>query len=256
MGNEDFTPEVGTWLKGREVRPPDSREAARRVATRLPHVRQRSRWLPFPVLPRNRSAPTTPDKDEYSPVPISDEQAPTIIGRTRTMISPVKAIAAGALVFAIAGVMLVGQPFERQPSVPGAQSDAVIGEFVTIESTEELSAFEYDADGNEIIRMTKEANDPRLSGTWTEVWGCRGEPVELCVASVLIENEGGSWLGRADGFGGPPAGFYDFTVLEGQGDYAGLTAIRQVTFRPDQGDTEVLAIYEGELPPLPELPVE
>ena len=168
----------------------------------------------------------------------------------------VKAITAGALVFAIGGVMLIGQPFERQASVPGAQSDAVIAEFVTIESTEELSAFEYDADGNEVIRMTKETSDPRLSGTWTEVWGCGGEPVELCVASVLVENEGGSWVGRANGFGGPPAGFYDFTVLEGQGDYAGLTAIRQVTFRPDQGDTEVVAIYEGELPPLPELPVE
>jgi hypothetical protein len=39
------------------------------------------------------------------------------------MFSPANAITAGALVFAIGGVMLIAQPFEQQGSVPGAATD-------------------------------------------------------------------------------------------------------------------------------------
>ena len=39
------------------------------------------------------------------------------------MLSPVKAITAGALVFALGGVMLIAQPFGQQGSVPGAETD-------------------------------------------------------------------------------------------------------------------------------------
>ena len=44
-------------------------------------------------------------------------------GRTQTMFSPTKAITAGALVFAIGGVMLIAQPLQQQGSVPGAATD-------------------------------------------------------------------------------------------------------------------------------------
>ena len=43
------------------------------------------------------------------------------------MFSPVKAITAGALVFALGGVLLIAQPFDQQGgSVPGAATDADI----------------------------------------------------------------------------------------------------------------------------------
>ena len=128
-------------------------------------------------------------------------------------------------------------------------------DFVTIASEEVLSEGQLDARGNEVITMAKEASDPRLSGTWTEVWSCGGDPVEVCVASVSVENEDGTWLGQAEFFGGPPVGAFDFAVLEGQGGYAGLTALRHTACLGQDCD-EALAIYEGELPPSPDLPTE
>ena len=172
------------------------------------------------------------------------------------MISPLQAITAGVFIFAIGGAVLLAEPFDQQGSVPGAPSEDAHVEFVTEESVEELSAYEYDASGNEIIRMAVEASDPRLSGAWTEVWGCRGAPVEVCVASVRVENEGDTWLGRAEWFGGPPVGAFGFAVLEGQGDYAGLAALRRSSCKGQDCEPTVLAIYEGELPPLPDLPAE
>ena len=141
------------------------------------------------------------------------------------MISPLKAITAGVFIFAIGGAVLLAEPFDQQGSVPGAPSEDAHVEFVTEESVEELSAYEYDASGNEIIRMAVEASDPRLSGAWTEVWGCRGAPVEVCVASVRVENEGGTWLGTHEGYRREGIDNLAPTILEGQDGYAGLTAV-------------------------------
>ena len=135
-----------------------------------------------------------------------------------------------------------------------AQDDEGSGTF-TIESTEDLGEFDFDASGNAIITMSKEASDPRMSGTWTEVWGCQqGSGIETCVASVLVENEGGTWLGRANGFGSP-SGVYDMTVFDGQGGYEGLTALRVVITTPT-GEVEEGVILDFEMPEQPELPAE
>ena len=44
------------------------------------------------------------------------------------MFSPAKAITAGALVFAIGGVMLMAQPFHQQGSVPKRSNDGRPGD--------------------------------------------------------------------------------------------------------------------------------
>lgn len=70
MSDEKFTPEVGAWLKGREVPPPDSRETARQVAVRLPQVRQRRRWWPMTLLDRN-AGPSTTEAADRQPAPVA-----------------------------------------------------------------------------------------------------------------------------------------------------------------------------------------
>ena len=125
MSDEKYTPEVGAWLKGREARPADSQDTARRVAARVPQVRQRSRWWPFPVVYRKSATRDPIDKTttQPRPVPASSGHTPNVIGRTTSMPSPAKAITAGAFVFAIGGVLLIAQPFgQQQGSVPGAES--------------------------------------------------------------------------------------------------------------------------------------
>jgi hypothetical protein len=145
-----------------------------------------------------------------------------------------------------------------------AQSD--VGEIYAITSHVVISEPE---DGPYIYIHEKEASDPRLSGTWTTFWECadyqRGD-IEVCVGSVRVENEGGTWLGRTEGFWAAPEpapwssvphGF-EFTMLEGEGDYAGLTALQHDTWNPEEGLAAVGVIFGGfdfEMPPMPE-PIE
>jgi hypothetical protein len=135
------------------------------------------------------------------------------------------------------------------------------GVWRTVESHEEMTGY--------LSRATVDASDDRLSGIWTvtETWharciedtpdGCEaGE--HLVAASLRVENDGGTWLGRRQGY---ESAFdrWDQTVLEGQGGYAGLTAVLDYE---QGGVTGVKGIAgEGviagvELPAFPELPEE
>jgi hypothetical protein len=75
-----------------------------------------------------------------------------------------------------------------------------------------------------------EASDPRLSGAWSNVAENCAENTapmfEVCAGTLRIENEGGTWLGQRwySASAVAPGYYATFTVLEGQGDYAGLTA--------------------------------
>ena len=131
-----------------------------------------------------------------------------------------------------------------------ARSDDT-GGAVTIESTEILSQGVDESGRFMVVSMAKEASDPRLSGTWTEVWNCQeGPDYGVCVGSVRVANEGGTWLGRVGGFGFPGSSA-DWTVLEGQGDYGGLTAIRHSS--ESSGDkVEEGVVFDFEMPAMPE----
>lgn len=104
-----------------------------------------------------------------------------------------------------------------------------------------------------------ESSDPRLSGTWTEFFNCRQnlDPfLMVCTGNVTVENEGGTWFGRVEGAGAFEPGFLaDWTVLEGQGDYAGLTAIRHIDEEKMEAMPDVDAmgvIFDFGVPPQPE----
>ena len=84
-----------------------------------------------------------------------------------------------------------------------------------------------------------EASDPRISGTWTEVYDFRGWeapddtglPFSPSVSSgaVRIDNEDGAWVGTWDAFGSAFSGA-EWIQLQGEGAYEGLTAVIHQTF--------------------------
>ena len=79
-----------------------------------------------------------------------------------------------------------------------------------------------------------EASDPRISGTWREVYAFRGWeapddiglPFSPSVSSgaVRIDNEDGAWVGTWDSFGSAFRGS-ELIQLQGEGAYEGLTAV-------------------------------
>ena len=151
------------WLDDDAPDPAAARKDADQIMARLPETKQRSRW--WPLLPARRSRPRSS----------SDGQPPTINGRTRTMFSPVKAITAGALVFAIGGVLLVAQPFDQQSAVPGAETEAIAPTWVTgtvefdvtCSATTQISRWTIDVHPNtgsyECGPQTWTTSDPRLT---------------------------------------------------------------------------------------------
>ncbi len=118
MNDERFQRTVGSWLREEDPAPPDSLQSARQVATRLPLVRQQSRWWPLPLVRRTPTPTWATDTTEYQPshIPATNGHTPTVTGRTTSMLSPVKSITAAAIIFALGGAFLIAQPFDRQGS--------------------------------------------------------------------------------------------------------------------------------------------
>lgn len=244
------------------------------MATRLPHVRQRSRWWPFPVLYRRVKTPTTSDATENRAIDVSasNGHVPTVIGRTQTMLSPVKATTAGALVFALGGLFLVAQPFGQQGSVPGAEQGAEPAPPVEVTITpedgtdlepEQCTTRSGDpsatvgVDASACTRAASyllSASDPRLSGTATilvieYLWPGRGAIYEAY--AIEIVNDEGAWVGT-----GRHVAQLDQTMytLTGERAYEGLTAV--LGYGPDSEEPGWKGvIVEGGLPPFPE-PIE
>ena len=275
MKDEKYTPEVGSWLKGREVPHPDSQQTARQVAARLPHIGQRSRWWP---LPSSRRPPTTDQTTAYDPTPIPAHggHTPTVIGRTTSMLSPVKAITAGAIVFAIGAAFLITQPFQQQSSVPAAEADAVAPTWVTGTVQPGGSC----SDGTSVVEIdvirsrnfecgpqTWTSSDPRLTGEVARRWsedtyrmddGSGSKTVSLDAA--YLRNEGGGWACSAidllDGASVRSGIALTGTARTciGNGGYEGLSAILASEYGPGYSEEFVGLIFPGDFPPLPEAP--
>lgn len=242
---------------------------------------QRQRWWPIPLSRRGTRTPTaTPtDATEYqaSPIPASNGHTPTIIRRTRSMPSPVTAITAGALVFAIGGAFLIAQSFDQQPATgPGAATEAEAMRPAMVTGT----LLHHYESGEETGRV--ETNDQRLNGDITSDGSFESFPdvllpeepgidadqashyeaggAELSWGSLRITNDDGSWDGhvvctptlQTNGSEDPC-----FIELSGAGGYDGLSAllvtrdrISAVGFEP-RDETYVLdgLVFPGDLPP-------
>ena len=185
------------------------------------------------------------------------------------MFSPVKAITAGALVFAIGGMLLLAQPFEQQgSSVPGAASDEVFEPPVEVTGTVRLDVFgcsrqELGGDlttttrarARHTCRTTNQMSDARLTGAVTVIYenhyidgsdlpvfaGCDKDIDDECAfelalesGALSIENADGTWRGRPTlnpfvGFPGSDQPATRLMLLDGEGGYEGLAALLEFT---------------------------
>ena len=158
------------------------------------------------------------------------------------MFSPVKAITAGALIFALSAAFLVAQPFDQQGGVPGAEQGA--DPAAPVEVTATFRGIGNCADGS--IEMDgyfkreygftctvdNEWSDPRLQGTETYVANGVAylDESELYVGHYVhdIVTDDGAWRMRpqfridsADG----TLNFSGTWVLDGEGAYEGLSVV-------------------------------
>jgi hypothetical protein len=200
------------------------------------------------------------------------------------MFSPVKAIIGGALVLALSAAFLVVQPFDRLgPGIPGAEQGAVAPpnteapldpqrpSVFTLTPGEPLSETEWvwspgPNESDEFlgieIAFPVESSDPRISGTWTEVYDFRGWPApddsglpfspSVTSGAARVDNEDGAWVGTWAGFGSAVGG-QEWIQLQGEGAYEGLTAvIHQTTDFASGTETYEGVIVPGVLPDHPE----
>jgi hypothetical protein len=244
-------------------------------------------WLP-PFVHRMPDSPSRPHAVDHttdyqpSPIPASNGHTPTAIGRTQSMLSPVKAITAGAIVFAIGGAFLVTQPIGQQAgNVPAAESEGAISAPVefTAHVSQATDCFSRDSeavvDGVEQIRGTRcrtaveDSTDPRFSGTWLfvhsedgygmgpEVRTATGEGAPtVWTVEYRVENDDGAWQsGPVSGIEFAEREMMVAPVFTGEGAYEGLTAIvemsdRETDIQTGSSDATLRgAIFGGSPPP-------
>ena len=198
--------------------------------------------------------------------------------RISAMFSPANAIIAGALAFAIGGVMLIAQPFDQPDSVPGAATDdpamapsffsgAPADDWVhTPPVTERREDGVVDGTG-ESYTVSWEANDPRISGTATMVMNetdyrpatttlaPTGDIGSIRTYLFSIVNDDGSWEGQLQELVLESPEFSSNSGwLTGTGAYDGLRAYLVWSVTDD-------LTFRGHItaegpPPVPELPAE
>jgi hypothetical protein len=194
------------------------------------------------------------------------------------MLSPVKAITAGALVFALGGVLLIAQPFDQQgATVPGAATDGVDpGPAAYVHGLmfegdggwDEVET--YDDDGNRltlrdsVMSGNVEMDDQRLSGAYKMTISIDEFPqpdtddrVEVHWGELTITNDQGGWSGTwKSTYDSEQSEEVDPALYEltGAGAYEGLSALLAPTgSTEDVGDFWELplagAIFPSPLPP-------
>jgi hypothetical protein len=195
------------------------------------------------------------------------------------MLSPASAIAAGAIVFAIGGVLFIAQPFARQDaSAPGAATEAPTPVAFTARyswshqpatgETETLpNGIERTKDAAWLFRSTS-ASDKRFEGvsTLNSTWDWYPEAEETGVSLnahvVRYENDEGAWQSapftRFEWYAGDTPGDVLMQTgestqytLHGEDAYEGLIALVVETWNGNGWDLEGY-IFDGDLPPAPE----
>lgn len=280
MNDHDLASGLRAWLRDTEARPDDARHSADRVMARVREAGQRGRWWPLPTFGHGDPSASFTDR-EHRFAAISDPtyHLPTAIGRTRVMISPVKAIIGGSLVLALSATFLVAQMDDpRGGGVPGAeqtQDEAVTATYVTGEVTGYMplgSGIPVDEDGlwmlsDDQYELEIAWSDPRLPslkhGRENQYQYHKGDDLwaQALAGTIRLEGPDGAWVGTAHGMADQDADrgrqMAKVMVLDGEGAYDGLHAIIVATI--DEAVTPLPSyegfIFESDLPPFPD-PVE
>ena len=218
-------------------------------------------------------------------------QATTPRWRFNEMSSTLKFTAAASVLAAAAAAFLLIVPGGTGPegvvSPPGAEQASpspdpspepspiemptgagpVAGELLNfarlqVAGTEETADDVTEGRGLVLIGDVMKVDDARLNGTvtralnWTAQPSGDGGEVAFETNAWRIENAGGAWAGQGTAMAIGASETYrevDTVVLEGTGDYDGLTANLLVEWTADGTDVQG-AIFVGEAPPFPELP--
>ena len=186
------------------------------------------------------------------------------------MLSPVKAITAGALALALSAAFLVAQPVDRSDVAPGAEQDAKLAAPFEVTATfTDMYCYDVPAvvDGplsredGLTCTVYNEWNDPRLQGT--ETYGHNAveylsDDGEFSIAHYThdIVTDVGAWRMRpqfrfasSDGLVDGPGNFGGTWILDGEGAYEGLSA---VLYKGDPNILEGFIVPTELLPPAPE----
>jgi hypothetical protein len=283
MTDEKLARAVSSWLEDTDTPTPDLNRSVRHAMAHVERTRQLGRWWSPPSFRRTQaSRPTSDQTSDYQPThnPATNARThhghtPTVLGRTHTMLSPVKAITAGAIVFAIGGAFLIAQPFQQQSSVPGAEADFAPPVEVTGTSASPWGCTETDYEGSfedngvdaRLFSCSTETGmpwsftDPRLEGVVTrtneESYIDLGDGSEMYIAqsAISIENDGGTWHERPRQWLLRDFDFLpdEVIMLDGDGEYEGLVAVLRAT-----GPNGALSDFHGYIidermyPPAPE----
>jgi hypothetical protein len=274
------------WLDETVGETPDPIEGTQQVMSQIEETSQVGRWLPFPVFHRKVKVktPTATDTAEYqpSPIPALNGHTPTVTGRTTSMLSPVKAITAGALIFAIGGVMLIAQPFQQQGTVPGAEAEAIAPRWVTgdIRASGSCSGGDIVWDGDIGRSRNAQCNpqgwtssDPRLTGDVTRRWNADiyqtdEDALWVSMGVAYLRNDDGGWAcSSSDLLRGIRTTVAGSTVEEemvnggtttfdcvGDGGYEGLSALLVSELTAGFNEKFSGLVFSGDFPPLPEAP--
>jgi hypothetical protein len=271
MSDKDLEVVLREWTQDAPAGQPDRSRVVGSVVGQLGSTRRRRRrWWAFPWRNRKPDEPAAIDKtqNQPSPIPASNGHTPTVIGRTSSMLSPVKAITAGAIVFAIGGVMLIAQPFQQQGTVPGAElsepAEAVEftarfpwGPQVGTGTSEVLdSGVTEQVDWAHQTRSV-DSSDQRFEGEM--VYTCNSHEYPEAQGRLFdcvfrVETDAGAWQSRPSlqvDFGDAAYGPFSVftTTFDGEGDYEGLTAVVEMAEISGEGYHAHGVIVDGYLPP-------
>ena len=276
MTDERLGQAAGQRLRDKATPPPSPHASIQNAMAQVRETKQVHRrwWLPS----WRRKAVHSPDiaqTTDYQPsrIPATNGHTPTIIGRTQSMLSPVKAITAGALVFALGGVLLIAQPFDQRSSVPGAESVDVAPTWVTGDILAALSCsadpdvMDGDVRRSRNVECNPQAwtsSDSRLTGRvarrWNDdVYQTDEGSISVSMGAAFLRNEGGGWvcsdssLLRGFGKSSEAVTGTTFTCI-GDGGYEGLSAILVSEYTVGFAEEFVGLIFSGDFPPLPEAP--
>jgi hypothetical protein len=249
MNDERF---LKAWLRDTFDSPSDPHGAADKVVAHLPDTPQRRRWLLWPSIRRKRQDHDTTDR------------------RTSLMISPLQAIAAGSLALALGAAFLITQPgVDPGVEVESGAEATGSGETTAFEGTLPYGVSRQTATSetleNAVIAYreqvweigTATTSDPRFGGIVSNTWNWDDYPGSdsptAWTGGWHIENDEGGWHQRPVAQLEFPDGTYSTytAVFDGVGAYQGLTALVEV--KEDNGFTLRGMIFDGELPPPPEL---
>jgi hypothetical protein len=279
MSDEQLQRTVTSWLMDSDIAPPDSLQSARQVAARLESMRQQSRWWPLPLLRRPSASPQASSDAGHrpGPTPATNGHSPTVIGRTHSMLSPAKAIVAGAVVFAVGSVMLVAQPFEqRSVTAPGAAADVpsqppaeftgtwCIGSAVAPDRAGAETTLEVGDEGTSLTRYQGGAwrnsvtmSDPRLQGDAYQTYesDTYSTGPSLVASTLSIVNADGAWVStlyRETSGGADPGDTPNIFI--GEGAYAGLVAVIEMTDTSSECSDIQGIVFDQPVVPVPYLP--